>query len=72
MINRYTSDCYLKSGPDMFKTLVVAHGTIFGERYSYAELLDEDETPPPAVPPFFVKTARLAFIRRYLVIRSER
>lgn len=58
----YTSDCYL--GPVlgfMFRTLVVAHGEINGQRYIFADYFDEDVCPAGTVPDEFKERAEFAF-----------
>lgn len=70
---RYTSDYYYGERWRFFgRTLVQAFGAICGEEHLYAEFWDEEKCPPGTVPERFKQEARLAFIRAYLKIRSER
>lgn len=61
---RYTEDA------GVAYTLLIAIGRIEGTSYDHAKI--DNETKPGTVPEWFKENARRAFIRRYLLIRSQR
>ena len=71
-IETYSSSRYL--GPRqafMFRTLLVAFGTVYGIAHTYAEFVDEDETPPGTVPNDFCRRASIAFDMAAIKVLKE-
>ena len=63
-ITMYSSSRYLGPRQEfIFRTLLVAFGTVYGVAHTYAEFVDEDETAPGTVPNDFCRRASIAFDR---------